>query len=195
MQSLVQKMTTTAILLLFLLAHAHADDTVAVPDNLNLAAKLGASPATIQFVRVYTAYAKAIQDHGIDGVKAFATPDFVMHSQGQLLRGEAAFKELGTCMIDTPGTRFTASIRPLTVTGTDAVVMMQDAYAFYIQTTRVTATYYWKQNWHKTTQGWKIAIIEKYGGDFDKAQGAKYTIQPKAKSEPAKTQAKQNVVK
>lgn len=142
MQSLIQKLASSAILLFALLAAAHADDTAAASDHLNLAAKLGASSATIQFVRVYAAYAQAIQDHGIDGVKTFATPDFVMRSQGQSLRGKAAFKELGACVDDRPGTRFIASVRPLTVTGVDAVVLTQDAYQSQFQGMRVTATYY-----------------------------------------------------
>lgn len=129
MQNLIQQLTSSAILLLFLLASAHADDTVGVPNAFNLRP----SPATIGFVKVYAAYAKSVRDHGVEGLKTSVTPDFTLGGEGKPLTGEAAFKEIDACRINLPGTRFSAAIHPLSVTETDAVALTEETYAFHMK--------------------------------------------------------------
>ncbi len=79
MQSLTQKMTTAAILFVFFLASAHAEDTAAVPSPFSLRP----SPATFQFAK---AYAQAVRDHGTAGLKPLAAPDFTLRGSGCCLR-------------------------------------------------------------------------------------------------------------
>ncbi len=195
MQSLMQKTTIAAILFVFFLSSAHADDTAAVPNPLNLRP----SPATIQFVKVCAAYAKAVRDHGADGLKTFITPDFALGGAGPPLTGKAAVEELNACRVNLPGTCFSAAVRPLSVTELDVVALSHEVYACHLKlrgnNTLTALTYDWKQTWRKTAQGWNLAGMEPYREDFDKVQGITFTVLPEAKSEPAKTQAKQNVVK
>ena len=85
------------------------------------------------------------------------------------------------------------------MTESDAVALSQEAYTYPVKFHNhhaiVTATYCWKQTWRNTPQGWKLACMEPYREDFDKVQGVTFTMLRDAKSDPAKTQAKQNVVK
>ena len=194
MQSLMQKMTATAILFAFFLASAHADDpAAAVPSPFSLRP----NPTTTQFVKAYAAYAIAVKDHGVEGLKAFAAPDFVIYSQGRPLRGEDAFKEIGK--IGLLENCFSAAVHPLSVTGTDAAALSEETYMSpaksHNQDASWSFTYDWKQTWRKTPQGWKLARIERYPGDFAHLEGVTYTVLRDSKSEPAKAQEKQNMVK
>ncbi len=194
MHSLMQKMTTTSILFVFFLASAHADNpAAAVPNPFSLRP----NPATVQFVKAYAAYAIAVRDHGVKGLKAFAAPDFVIYSQGRPLRGEDAFKEIGK--IGLLENCFSAAVHPLSVTGTDAAALSEETYTSPAKSHNQDASwsfiYDWKQTWRKTAQGWKIVSIERYSGDFDHVEGVTYTVLRDSKSEPAKAQENQNVAK
>ena len=190
MQKLVQTLAA-AILIFCLFAAAYADDTAAAPNLL----KLKSSPETIQLVKAYTSYAQAVRDHGVEGLKPFVTPDFALEGDGPPLTGQAAFKELDACFVGLDKNHFAASVHPLTVTRTDAVALTQQTYSFQNQTAKWTATYCWKQTWRKTAQGWKLSSMEPYRGDFGRVEGVTFTVLPKASSEPAGAQEKQNVVK
>lgn len=170
-------MIVAAVLLSCLHSLARAGSLVIVPSGINLRM----NHATVQFVGVYTAYAQAIKDHGVQGLKEFTTSDFALREQDRTLTGEKAFKELSAYLDDLHNTLSTVSVRPLAVNGNNAMVLTRETYKTQINNRTVTLTWYWKQTWRKTARGWKLATNRRDEGNFDKMQGLTFTVVPQAK--------------
>ena len=190
----MRNLVTAALLscLLVSVVLAHADNAAAISTPL----KLSVSPVTKQFVSVYFAYAQATEDHGVQGVKEFTTSDFVFRSPGASSRGKKAYDELSTCIDCFSSARLTAAVRPLTITGTKAVVLTRETFSDKINSTSVAATYYWKQTWRMTPQSWKLASIETQPAeDYDKVQGLTFITETSAKHNTVKLHEQQSMVK
>lgn len=181
---------TAALFLSCLLLPACADDTAPLSP---LRAQL--TPATMEFVHVCFAYAQAIRDHGVQGVKQFTTSDFVLRSPSESSHGDKAYKELSDCIDCFHGDPFTASVHPLTINKAQAVVLTRNTFQLQLGTARGSVISEWKQTWRKTAQGWKLVQMETDPGAMDNVQGLTFTTESLAKDKPVKAQAKQNVVK
>ena len=112
------------------------------------------------------------------------------------MHGKKAFQELADYMDDLPKEGFTASFRPLSISGTEVVALTRETFQMQIGSTRASAIYYRKQTWRMTPQGWKLAVIEiQDAEDFDNTAGLGFTVTPEAKDAPAKAQEKPTMVK
>ena len=203
----MQKMTTAVLLSCLLapvsLAPASADEVPSVPSpyrfSTNPAPRLhhdSMTPATTQFLRAFTAYAQAVKDQGAQGVRTLAASDFSLRQGNQAVQGDKAFQELGSYMDDFPKDGFTASVCPLSISGTQAVALTRETIQTQFGFTRAWATYYRKQTWRMTPQGWKLAVIEiQDEKEFDNAYGLRFMVTPEAKDNPAKAQGRPDVVK
>ena len=192
----MQKLTTAVLLSCLIVSvsfvPASAEDAPPVPRLHHFSI----NPATTQFLSAFTAYAQAVKDQGSQGVKKIATSDFALRQGNQSVQGEKAFKELGTCMDDFSKEGFTASFRPLSISGTEVVALTRETFQMQIGSTRASAIYYRKQTWRMTPQGWKLAVIEiQDAEDFDNTAGLGFTVTPEAQEKPAKAQEKPTMVK
>lgn len=184
----MRKVIMAAVLLFCLHSPARADSPVIPPSGPNLRL----DHATVQFVGVYNAYAQAIKDHGVQGLKEFTTSDFALPEQDRTLTGEKAYKEFSVYLDHLHNTLFTVLVRPLAVNGNNATALMGETYKTQINNRTVTLTWYWKQTWRKTARGWKLATSRRDERDFDKMQGLTMTFMPQAKDATAAERGRMN---
>ena len=206
----MQKVTTAVLLSCLLvpisLVPAYAEEAPLVPSprhfNTNPVPRLhrlSMNPATAQFLSAFAGYAQAVQEQGSQGVKTLATSDFALRQGNQSVQGEKAFKELGTWMDGSSNDGFTVAVHPLSTSVTALIALTRETYRFHSGAMAVAATYYRKQTWRMTPQGWKLAIMEveteQGAKDFDKAQGPILILTAEAKDNLAEAQEKLGVVK
>lgn len=70
---------------------------------------------------------------------------------------------------------------PLVVNGNEAVALTRKTFETQMNNRTMTLTWYWKQTWRKTAQGWKLATSQRDAGNFDRMQGLTFTFVPQAK--------------
>ena len=194
----MQKVTTAVLLSCLLVPVSHVPacaDTappVPSPDRFNSKPvprlhRFSINPATTQFLSAFTAYAQAVKDQGSQGVKKITTSDFALRQGNQSSQGEQAYKELAACMDDFPKKGYAVSVRPVSVSGTEAIALTRETFQMHLGSARGAVIYYGKQTWRMTPQGWKLAVIEiQDGKDFDNGYGFRFTTTSQAKENPAK---------
>ncbi len=116
------------------------------------------------FLDLYSRYAKAVQEQGVQGLKQMAVADFLLRAEGASFQGQKAFAEMGKRLDGLEGGDLSVAVWPLTLQGDRAVALTEETLTIpYKQGrfTSVSATWYWKQIWRKTASGWKLAEWER----------------------------------
>lgn len=134
------------------------------------------------FLPVYTQYAAAIQEHGLKGLESETAPGFTVRHGHQRWTGASAFSQANGWLANVQGSRVAVTIRRVTDTGKTAVVLTREALTFPLilsggHATTATVTWYWKQTWHRTGQGWKLAVQEPISEEaLGPAPSMEYTV-------------------
>ena len=128
------------------------------------------------FLPVYSAYASALQKHGLAGFRGETTPVFTFHQEcdssgGPHPRkywvGKAAISQIAPWLAGARGGKVAVTLCRLTLAGKRAVALTREEITFrpgYLDLgghfTSASATSYWKQTWRQTGQGWRLADME-----------------------------------
>ena len=123
--------------------------------------------AVRSFLPVEAHYASAVQRLGVKGFELETAPGFtIRHGHDHWTgTGAAAFAQANSWMEGVQGGKVAVTVRRLTITGNTAVALTRELLTFQPITVKgrtaiATGTWYWKQTWQRTQQGWKLTVLE-----------------------------------
>lgn len=111
---------------------------------------------------IYRNYVRVVQAQGTQGIRKLAASDFTLRGGGKEFRGAKAFAEISRYADGLKGAKLAVTVEPVTVTASRAVVFVKEAATMRIDATATgRASWFWKQAWRKTPQGWKLTLLER----------------------------------
>lgn len=126
---------------------------------------------------IYRRYAVLIQTKGVEGLKQIATPNFRLGDNDHPFVGAPAFTELAKIGYG-PGQGFSVTVRRLYISGNTAVVFTEEALTQDDATVKATLKWLWKQTWHKTGAGWRLAAQDRDDATTVPRNETLFTITP-----------------
>lgn len=110
---------------------------------------------------LYNRYAYIIRIQGAQELKSLTTPDFTLQGTAEKFKGAAAIAELDKYLsVLDKNSQIKIRLRRIEMTENTLVAYTEETMFVDKRQDTFSFDWDWKQTWHKTAQGWKLALDE-----------------------------------